>query len=55
MEKDGGTFCLDEVRYWPKGGRLADWLFVRRDVERIFQHRHRQLRRLLGTGSQEPA
>ena len=31
-ERDGGTLCLDEVRYRPRGGALVNWLFVRRDV-----------------------
>jgi ligand-binding SRPBCC domain-containing protein len=42
-EQDGGTLCRDEVRYWPRGGRLANWLFVRRDVERIFRYREQRL------------
>ncbi|KAB2660457.1 MAG: SRPBCC family protein [Verrucomicrobia bacterium] len=47
-EQDGGTFCGDEVRYRPRGGLMIDWLFVRRDVARIFVHRQRRLRELLG-------
>ncbi|MBM3846143.1 MAG: SRPBCC family protein [Verrucomicrobia bacterium] len=42
-EDRGGTLCRDRVRYMPVGGRLTHWLFVRRDVERIFQHRRRAL------------
>jgi ligand-binding SRPBCC domain-containing protein len=38
-ERDGGTLCGDVVRYRPRGGALMNWLFVRRDVERIFQFR----------------
>ena len=30
------------------GSRLVDWLFVRRDVERIFQFRRERLLALLG-------
>ena len=45
-ERDGGTFCLDRVRYRPRGGALINWLFVRRDVERIFQYRQQRLRKL---------
>ena len=45
-ERDGGTLCRDLVRYHPIGGALVNWLFVRRDVERIFQYRKEQLTRL---------
>lgn len=43
-EMDGGTQCTDQVRYRPRGGALMNWLFVRRDVERIFAHRTMRLR-----------
>jgi ligand-binding SRPBCC domain-containing protein len=42
-ERDGGTLCRDEVRYRPRGGALTNWLFVRRDVESIFQYRRKRL------------
>jgi len=45
-ERDGGTVCGDRVRYFPRGGALINWLFVRRDVERIFQYRQRRLREI---------
>jgi ligand-binding SRPBCC domain-containing protein len=45
-EKDGGTQCMDQVRYRPRGGALMNWLFVRRDVERIFTYRTTRLREL---------
>ena len=48
-ERDGGTRCLDRVRYRPRGGALTHWLFVRRDVERIFQYRQQRLQELLGS------
>jgi ligand-binding SRPBCC domain-containing protein len=48
-ERDGGTLCLDRVRYRPHGGALVHWLFVRRDVERIFQYRQRRLNELFGS------
>lgn len=44
--RDGGTLCGDLVRYRPWGGAFIDWLFVRRDVERIFQYRQERLRTL---------
>lgn len=42
--REGGTLCRDRVRYWPRGGAWVNWLFVRRDVERIFAYRARVLR-----------
>ena len=47
-EREGGTLCLDHVRYRPRGGALIHWLFVRRDVERIFQYRRERLREFFG-------
>jgi ligand-binding SRPBCC domain-containing protein len=41
--REGGTRVIDRVRYAVPGGRLIDWLFVRRDVERIFQFRREKL------------
>jgi len=45
-EKDGGTLCSDHVRYRPRGGALVHWLFVRRDVEKIFDYRRQRLQEL---------
>ena len=42
-ERDGGTLCRDLVRYRPRGGALVHRLFVRRDVERIFEYRRQCL------------
>ena len=42
-ERDGGTLCVDVVRYRPRGGALVNWLFVRRDVKRIFAFRTESL------------
>ena len=53
MERDGGTLCLDCVRYRPRGGALINWLFMRRDVERIFQYRQQRMQALLGTKADE--
>ena len=47
-ERDGGTLCRDHVRYRPRGGALVHWLFVRRDVERIFQYRQQRLKAIFG-------
>jgi ligand-binding SRPBCC domain-containing protein len=51
-EKDGGTHCLDHVRYRPRGGALINWLFVRRDVEKIFAYRAQQLTKFFATKRQ---
>ena len=53
-ERDGGTLCLDHVRYCPRGGALVNWLFVRRDVERIFQYRQQRMQELFGAKADEP-
>ena len=50
-ERDGGTLCFDEVRYRPRGGALMNWIFVRRDVERIFAHRRDRLLTLFPAAS----
>lgn len=47
-ERDGGTLCADCVRYRPRGGALVNWLFVRRDVERIFEFRQQRMKELFG-------
>ncbi len=48
-ERNGGTVCADRVRYRPRGGALIHWLFVRRDVQRIFQYRQQRLNELFGS------
>ena len=45
-ERDGGTLCVDEVRYRPIGGALIDRLFVRRQVEEIFTYRRQRLQEI---------
>jgi hypothetical protein len=59
---DGGTVVDDEVHYAiPLGalGELAHPVFVARDVDRIFAHRHRAVERLLtehdGSPTEVPA
>lgn len=41
--RDGGTLCIDDVRYRPRGGALMKWPFVRRDAEDIFAFRTERL------------
>ena len=45
-ESGEGTLCTDFVRYSVFGGAVINWLFVRRDVEKIFAFRTGQLRKL---------
>jgi len=52
--RDGGTVCKDDVRYRPRGGALTNWLFVRKDLERIFHYRKFRLAQLF-SGCGEPA
>jgi ligand-binding SRPBCC domain-containing protein len=49
--RDGGTLCTDEVRYAVPGGRLINWLLVRRDVAAIFAYRATVLRAHFGPPS----
>jgi len=50
-ENASGTLCRDHVRYRPRGGRLIHWLFVGRDVERIFEYRQQRLQQFFGSGA----
>ena len=45
---DGGTLCRDRVTYAVPGGWLADFLLVRRDVERIFAYRRAAIAEAFG-------
>jgi len=47
-EREGGTLCLDVVRYAVPGGALVNWLWVRHDVAKIFAYRRERLEQLLG-------
>jgi hypothetical protein len=44
-EKDSGTLCGDRVIYAVPGGALVNYLFVRRDVQKIFNYRAEALKR----------
>jgi ligand-binding SRPBCC domain-containing protein len=48
LEEAGGTRVLDRVRYSVRGGALVNRLFVRREVERIFDYRTGRLRERFG-------
>lgn len=49
VDSNGGTLCRDHVQYAVWGGRLVEWLFVWRDVRRIFDYRQRRLNELFPT------
>lgn len=53
-ERGGGTVSGDSLRYLPRGGALFDRLFVRRDLERIFDYRCECMERLFSTDRQLP-
>ena len=53
--RDGGTLCGDRVRYRAPGGGLIHWLFVRRDVERIFAYRQERLVAIFGANRTQRA
>ena len=52
-EEDGKTLCEDHVNYAPIGGSLMNWLFVGRDVERIFAYRQERMAAIFGRVEQE--
>ncbi|MBL7686244.1 MAG: SRPBCC family protein [Deltaproteobacteria bacterium] len=45
-ENKGGTLLGDEVDYAPIGGELIHWLFVKSEVEKIFQYRAEKIQKL---------
>lgn len=47
VERDQGTFLRDRVDYSMWGGSLIHSLFVRRDLERIFEYRQQRTIELL--------
>ncbi len=53
QQEQGGTRIIDEVSYAVPGGRVIHWLFVRGDLQRIFEYRQRQLPRVLGVAAEE--
>lgn len=48
VDHDGGTLTRDRVEYAVPGGALVNSLVVRRDVEKIFEHRRKTLLELFG-------
>jgi ligand-binding SRPBCC domain-containing protein len=51
LERDGGTLCIDKVRYAVLGGGLIEKFFVRRDVTQIFEFRRDAMTRLFSKAS----
>jgi hypothetical protein len=49
-QTDDGVRVQDRVDYSVLGGRLVERLFVRRDLERIFEYRRASLASLLASG-----
>ncbi|MDA1263514.1 MAG: SRPBCC family protein [Planctomycetota bacterium] len=49
-EIEGGTRIQDHVAYRAPGGRLVERLFVRRDLERIFDYRAEAIAMRFGVG-----
>ncbi len=47
VESDEGTLVQDEVEYAVLGGQLINKLFVRPDIEKIFEYRSSKLQELL--------
>lgn len=45
-EENGGTLCVDTVRYAVWGGALVNALVVERDVAKIFAYRNTRLREI---------
>jgi ligand-binding SRPBCC domain-containing protein len=45
-ERDGNTLVIDRVLYAVRGGAVMNFLFVQRDLNRIFAYRRRTLREL---------
>ncbi len=46
-ECNGSTICHDLVEYAVPGGAIIDRLFVRRDLQRIFEYRAATMQRIL--------
>ncbi len=44
--RNGTTVVTDDVRYAIPGGALVNRLFIRKDLTRIFSHRHQALDRI---------
>jgi ligand-binding SRPBCC domain-containing protein len=41
------TLYTDVLEYWPYGGAVAQHIFVKKEMARTFEHRQREMKRLL--------
>ena len=53
-ERGGETIVRDRVVYAVPGGAATNWLFVRRDLEKIFDYRRDRLREVFGAVDASP-
>ena len=49
VEHNGGTLARDRVQYAVSGGSLVNYLFVARDLQRVFAFRKETLIRIFGS------
>lgn len=49
VEHNGGTLARDRVQYAVSGGSLVNYLFVARDLQRVFAFRKETLLRIFGS------
>jgi len=52
-KENGMTVCRDQVDYNCLGGPLVHWLFVERDLRKIFEYRHQVMLQIF-TGQESP-
>lgn len=55
VEQAGGTLAEDKVQYAVYGGTLTNRFFVLPDLNRIFDYRVEELRKIFGAGGAEAA
>lgn len=51
VDHNGGTLCTDRVRYGHWGGPIAERLFVRPNIEKIFAYRQAKLAERFGAAA----
>ena len=53
VEQEGGTLARDRVQYAVPGGSLVNYLFVARDLKRVFAFREETLLGIFGSSTRE--
>jgi len=53
VEQEGGTLARDRVQYAVPGGSLVNYLFVARDLKRVFAFREETLLGIFGSATGE--